>query len=478
MRLRSGIGGLLLAVWLWPAGLSGAAAAPPGPGDAVTSAVTVLSLADFVAQATRQDTRFESILLNELTLQYQKALGLPAGDLVLAVKGQYDYMFSQDREEPNAAVSLSKLFPYSGTTITAGYETTTSLASLDNSSEVTFSLSQPIAQNAFGRATRLKDKIIGVETDVARHQIVEAYEDYLAVIMTAYYQWYEAYEAVKVGESTYKENLKLLDNIQSRQQSSIALPIDVNKIRLQVIEKKERLIALQETYQNIYNTIQRALRYRGAAELIPAEPQPYVAALGDFTADYQSFQETSRTCQILRLLEEQSTLTVDREADDLLPSINLLAGYKVRGDEPGLTGEDNLAYAGVSLDWPLGHQVDGAEYEVARISRDQTRLDTISAYDQLYTDIKNLYLQIQRERDLLAIADEKIELARAVLDAEAENYSFGKVTLNDYISAVNAYDSNRFNRIAHDSFYKRLLIERARLMDQLIMPEAVLREPR
>jgi len=43
------------------------------------------------------------------------------------------------------------------------------------------------------------------------------------------------------------------------------------------------------------------------------------------------------------------------------------------------------------------------------------------------------------------------------------------VTLNDYISAVNVLDSNRFNLILHSVEYKKLIIERLRITDKLVM---------
>ncbi|MCK4816270.1 hypothetical protein KA005_10920, partial [bacterium] len=150
---------------------------------------TVLSIREFIDISTKKDTEFEKILINELSLQYEKDLGLPARDIVLSVKGQYDFILSQDREETEAGVSLSKLFPFVDTTLTAGYDITPSYTSTESTSEFTFEVSQPIAKNAFGKATKLQDKIIGIEIDVAKYQIVEAYEDYLAVVIVGYYDW-------------------------------------------------------------------------------------------------------------------------------------------------------------------------------------------------------------------------------------------------------------------------------------------------
>ena len=65
-------------------------------------------------------------------------------------------------------------------------------------------------------------------------------------------------------------------------------------------------------------------------------------------------------------------------------------------------------------------------------------------YNDLHTSLKNIYLQIRREQKLITISQKKIKLAESVLKDEAENYSFGKVTLNDYIDAVNLVDANRF----------------------------------
>ena len=434
----------------------------------------IITIDEFIKLATENDTEFEEILIDELPLQYRKDLNLPARDIVLEVKGQYDLFLSlEDREEPEAAISLSKLFPYLGTELTAEYKSTPSFTSTTNSSEFTFTISQPIAENAFGKATRLRDKIIGVEIDVIKHQVVEAYEDYLARVMAAYFDWVESYENLRIGESSYEENLKLMDNIKERQKSSIALPIDVNKINLQVLVKKEKLVDLQEKYQNALNFIKKALRYTDEEELIPQKPNIYTNFNISFDHDYRKFEQESRTYQILKLLEDKSLLQVDKDANDLLPSINLLIGYNVDGKDHEIESEDNMVFAGISMEWPISDQVEQAEHEISRIALDKQRLTTANTHYKLYTDIKNLYQTINREKQLGAIAQEKISLAQSVVDDETENYSFGKVTLNDYIRAVNALDSNRFNQVLHDAQYRTFVIEWLRITDQLVSKKEI-----
>jgi len=428
----------------------------------------IITINEFIKLATKNDTEFEKILIDELPLQYRKDLNLPARDIVLEIKGQYALFLSQDREEPEATVSLSKLFPYSGTELTAAYKSTSTFSSTINSSEFTFTISQPIAENAFGSATRLRDKIIGVEIDVIKHQVVEAYEDYLAIVMVAYFNWYEAYENLKIGESSYGENLKLMDNIKERQKSSIALPIDVNKINLQVLAKKETLIGLQEKYQNALNFIKKAIRYATDEEIVPQKPNIYEDLNISFDSDFEDFRRTSRTYDILKLLEDKSSFEVDKNANDLLPSINLLIGYKVDGDDHEIRNEENMVFTGISMEWPFSDQVERAEYETSKISLNKQKLTTSNTHYKLYTDIKNLFQTIKREEQLGKIAQEKIGLAQSVVDDETENYSFGKVTINDYIQAVNGLDSNRFNQVLHEVQNRKFIIEWLRITDRLI----------
>ena len=433
-----------------------------------SGAANILPLREFIDLAVRNDTEFEKILIDELSLQYEKDLGLPADDLVLKIKGQHDLMLSQERAETGGSMALARLFPYTGTSVETEYTTASSYTSTENATTLTVEVSQPIAQNAFGKATRLKDKIIGVELDVARHQIIEAYEDYLAAVITGYYIWYEAYENLNIGESSYNENLKLLDNIKERQKSNIALAIDVNKVHLQVLAKKEKLIELKEEYANALNFIEQATRYDGKESLVPHEPEVYKDVTVVFEEDFEKFKDAGRTCQVLNLLEQKSKLEVDEEADDLLPSINVLVGYNIKGRDFEIENEDNMAYAGITVAWPFGDQVDRAEYETSKITLEKTKLTNTGTRFGLYTDIKDLSIQINSEKELLNIAKEKIGLAKSILKDETENYSFGKVMLNDYIDAVNVLDNNRFNEVLHDSQHKKLLVEWLRMTDRLV----------
>jgi len=427
-----------------------------------------LSIDEFIRLAATKDTEFEAILIDELIVNYQKDLRLPAADLVLAVKQQYEIFIAQNRDAPATTISLSRLFPDTGTEVALAYDHGSSLSSPDKTGRLSFNVSQPIARNAFGRSTKLLDKIVGLEMEVARHQIVEAYEDYLAAITASYYDWYEDYRNLEIGRSAYTENLKLLDDIRKRQAQKIALPVDVNKVELQVLAKKERVSVLEEKLENSRQLIKTIIRHQEEDYLVPVAPVAPVTLTEPFELLFEQFARESRTLQILKKLEEKSSLQVERDADDLFPSINLIAGYEIQGEDFDMEHGNDVISAGVSFRFPFGNQVEKAEHEVSKVLADKSKLETRNTWYRLYAQLINLYLQIERESKLMKIADEKIALARAILKDETENYSFGKVTLNDYIQAVNVLDSNRFNKVLHESLHRKLLIEWQRLMDRLV----------
>ena len=151
-----------------------------------------------------------------------------------------------------------------------------------------------------------------------------------------------------------------------------------------------------------------------------------------------------------------------------MPSTNLLIGYKIDGDKWKIRNEDNLFYAGISVDWPFSDQVEKAEYEVARIEYRKTKLSNQNKYLELYTNLKNIHLGINREKELIIIADKKLRLSIDIFKDEAENYSFGKITLNDYIVAVNRVDQVKFSKISHILQLKKYLVEWMRLTDNLV----------
>ncbi|MFH1837172.1 MAG: TolC family protein [Candidatus Omnitrophota bacterium] len=433
-------------------------------------AAETLSLDKFISLACARDREFEQILIENLELKYKKKLALPADDIVISSKSEYVALVKdQEQGYPVYDVSLSKLFPYTGTEMEAGYSSTLKSTALDDvDAEFYTKVTQPVARNAFGRATRLLDKITGMEIDIARYQIVEAYELYLSSIIRIYYNWYEAYENVKTAKNSYDKSMELLKNVEDRAKNNIALPVDVNKVKLQVLEKKETLIAVRRQYDEYTNLMKKSLGSEMEEEFLPDPADQYEGVTIDFVEDYKKFREESRTSKILDMLEEQSDLEVDKDADDLLPSIDLYAEYSIIADDRDLERDNKKVIAGMTIEYPFPGQVEHAEYETSKVEHKKSVLEKINTHISLYADLKNIYETIEETRELIKIADEKIEVAQSIVDDDAVNYSYGKVILNNFIDEVNRLDSNKFSKIQYSITLKKLIIDWLTLTDQLI----------
>lgn len=434
-----------------------------------------LSLPDFIKRATESDTRFEAILIDRLPLAYQKQLQLPDSDVIMDIKYQHNFYLDQDRDNPQGNISLTKLFPYNGTEISFSYGKNSSPFSTTDDASIELLISQPIANNAFGKAVRLQDKIIEIQNDIVRYQIIEAYEDYLASLTAVYYNWYSAWENLKVGKLSYQSNLKLMDNILERQRQKIALPVDVNKMKLLLIDKQENTIVLQEIYDAYANTIYKAITKTASADKTsttvtaykPAKP-PAPKADISFSLQYDRFITDSRSYNIFNMLERQGELEINKIADELLPSTKLLLGYRQEGEDWDISQQKDNLFAGITVSWPIGHTKSTVKKEIAQIAQRKNVLNTENKYTELKLNLENLALQIKREKKLIKITEQKIKLSEAVLKDEAENYSYGKITLNDYISAVNRVDVNRYSLTDHTVQLNKLIIEWLRLTDQLV----------
>ena len=84
---------------------------------------------------------------------------------------------------------------------------------------------------------------------------------------------------------------------------------------------------------------------------------------------------------------------------------------------------------------------------------------------------------MEREKKLLTIADEKIRLSQEIVNDELENYSLGRVTLNDLIDEINKLEDNKFNKVSHEVQLKELTIEWLRLTDTLIKKKPLIKTP-
>ena len=409
-----------------------------------------LSLMTFIELASKHDVTFHKLLLEKLALRYDQGVYVDSETLLTSIVTGFSLY--PESIYNNSSLSLSRVLPDKGQLYSAEYTFTPDGT---DSHSLSFSFSQDIAQNAFGKSVKLDRSIQHIKSEISSFQIIEAYEDYMAELTSLYYSWILHFENYQLATSSYQENQKVLDSIIKRQQKKIADQTDVDKLKLQILSKKDQLIEFKlkyiETTRMIMNIIQKPF----STALIPSteltiDPIP----LAD------SELQQSRSVLFFEFLKRQSLLEVERLARDLMPSIQLISTVS-QTDQT----ESTVA---ISVDLPLINKKAKALHEVAKLNETIVTYESDSAKDALLLSIKNLYLALEAQEQLAKNAAEKRQLAKSILENESENYTYGKINLNDYIVAVNRHDGARFDEIRQYITYKLLTVEWNRLTDQLI----------
>lgn len=418
----------------------------------VVSAQT-LTLREFVTRATQYDYQFHAILIDQLRLTYQQDLTVTAPDLVMDILGNLSV--ATDSTKSDGAVALSQTVPDLGQTI--------GISQSEETTTLTFS--QDIARNAFGRSIALDRAIASIKTDVMRYQIIEAYEDYMAELLTLYYTWLRQYENWQLAQSSYTENLKVLDSIQARQRKKIADQTDVNKLRLLNLSRRQQVIAFDVAYQQTVAQIRRITQL-GDKRLVPDTTiERDTLPLFDREAK-QRIRTQARSFQLLTLFMDQAQTVTDRLSRELMPSIEVAATV-VQADD------DTTGLVGVSLAFPWQNRQAKARVGDAKVAEKKAELTAAYTAQKLMVDIENSYVALQAQQELVDIAATRRQIASDILARESENYSFGRINLNDYIEAVNGFDNARLELVTREIEFQRLSIQWKRLTGQLVTNEVL-----
>ncbi len=429
-----------------------------------------LPLARFVKLACRRDTSFQKILIDQLYVKYKTALELPARDLVLSARGRYQVALTPNVSQGvTGNVSLSKLFPETGSEVTAGGGA--SLTGGGLRPDLSFTFSQDIAQNAFGQNARLQRRITETQKRIIEHQIVEAYEDYLASLIKVYYDWFSAYTNLQATRNVYRDSQKLLREVRDKQRRHIARPVDVDKVRLQTLSRRETLINHRNAWKKYSRTVHSAVGEKTAGRFTPASPTLYRAEKLSLTGSAAKLFAGSRTYRVLSLTEKKADLYTQKVIDDLLPSARLQTGYEYDGAD---TEPVQRLFAGISLDMSIPNEKKRAAAETARLDRKKSALSTAARKTELRRTLINLQADMAREKALSKIAEQKSALSRKVAASEKRDYNFGRASLNNLIQAVNDAEDNRTQAVNHAMRYNILSVEWLRLTDRLVERRQVL----
>ncbi|MBN1798921.1 MAG: TolC family protein [Spirochaetales bacterium] len=434
-----------------------------------TEKTTVLDLSAFMQLVCRHGT-FKEFLIQELSLKYNRILGTPQIQLILDTTAHYTIALdSAEGSHLAGSVTLSSLFPASGTEVSAEYDTGRSVSGTVQNSSVSLKVEQAVLNNAFGTTNRLKELMAGNENELARYQILEAYEDYLTEVIALYIEWYAAYQNILYAEKSLEQSRTLLNLTRQKRQYNIALPIDVNKSTLQVLTAEEQLNKAENAYEILRKEVAMLTGFTSNEfSSIPGDP-----VLSEYNIEIDNeidaFMLQSRTVKMLDLLTTMSRQELDIALDQLLPTAKVYAAYNISGIEYlPLENQSNDLELGFSVSVPLLNTGANADVE---LKKNLLEASILSQSNQK----ENLNLQLTTLRDTIAflnkqleLAEQKLSTARLIVRDEEIRYNQGRSGLDDVLKAYETLDSINQSRISIMVQLHKSYIEWLRFTDTLI----------
>jgi len=427
--------------------------------------VRQLSLSQFIAKSS-QNSYLKEILTDELTLKYSNILNSPADELLMTALIEHSVNPDLDISPETAAdLSLTKTFGYTGTEVSLGY----SSKSGENSSlsPPNIKIEQDIIKNSLGKTARKEAEIADLENKAAKLQIIEIYEDYLASLINLYFRWYSAYETVQLSRKSFEDSQKVLENTREKLKYQIALPVDINKSKLQMESKREQLIKNEKEHAIIYRQIQAALNTSKNRQFIPIIDFTYDMDKLKYSEIIESVMTNSRTKQLMHILKENSSLKIDISLDQMLPEGSIFSKYTLADNSPAAINE-NAFSAGFSFSWYIDNDKLQAVYELNKLEEKKQELSNINDTRDLLKNLDILYLEISSIQKLIALTEEKIELSRMITEEEEKDYEQGRTSLDDLLEKYNALDNNRHQKINYQIQFMMLYLELLQTADLLI----------
>ncbi len=426
----------------------------------------VMSFRAFLNRVLRHDPNFQLILMQRLYLRYGKALAIPADDLLLGVNGTYGVFIPADGKERISdrryGVSLTKLFPETGTRLALNYSkgTDSGAGAARRTTTMGFEVGQAIGRNAFGRATRKTIRQVQVQTALARHQIVEAYEDYLASLLVVYLSRHRARERTAAARSAADEARSIYNLTRRKARFGVAYRNEIRKSRLDLITARESLAAARAEEKT------SRVRIAFLAGLnMDANP---VTRLPELDSRDVGSKPGARTRNILKLLAREGILEREIQEANLLPSAEMFAGYEVLGSRYDLPRPDRRFYFGASLNLNFGRRLEKARAAAANLDSKRARMETRARSLNLDRDLTILSHQVKAGRELLKLARERRKTAAAILRAERYDYRLGRSGFTELSRARVQLEQARTDLIEREIALVQLRVEFLRLADQLV----------
>ena len=340
----------------------------------------------------------------------------------------------------------------------------------------TLTLSQPLLKN-FGLDPNLAQiRVARKLRDITIQKFAFLVINKISSVSQAYYELVFAIEDYKAKFEDLTLAKQLLNENRKRVQVGVMSPLDVTQAEAGAAEREEAVIVAERTIKDNENTLKRLISsdvraFQGISfvptdlplvEMIEADVTRSVRAALDLRPDYRA----------ARYEIDRQHILVQYNRNQLWPEVDLLGSYGANGLSfsgfHDLTarqlGNDNPAWGvGISVSFPLGNRKARANYNIARLDREQALLTLKQLEQDIVVAVDNAVGHLQTNLKRVDATRVASRLARESLAAEETKLRAGASTSFLVLQAQSQLATARSAEIRAQIDYTESLFELARV---------------
>ena len=351
---------------------------------------------------------------------------------------------SSDRRQFSPNLGLSGLLPTGtgyGLSVNDNRTGGSSYSNYLYTGAATLTLTQPLLKN-FGLDTNL------AQVRVARTRRSIAIQNFAKLVMGKINEVSQAYHELAFAIEDYKARLeslnlarRLLDENRKRVQVGVLSPLDITQAEAGAAEREEAVIVADRIITDNENTLKRliAADVRGLKDtsLQPVDLPLLEMIETDVTRSTRAALEQRPEYRAAVQFIEQQRILVAYNRNQLWPQLDLQASYGLNGLSYSgfdtLTrrqlGNDNPAWgAGISITFPLGNRQARANYNIARLDREQALINLKQLEQNIIVEVDNAVRLVRTNLKRVEATRVASRLARESLAAEETKLRAGTST--------------------------------------------------
>lgn len=325
------------------------------------------------------------------------------------------------------------------------------------SSSLSFSLAQPMLKNVGTFITKRGITLAVINQQKSVYALKLAVINMIYSVEAAYWNLVYAYQNVDVKRKSLQLAQDLLKQNETQVRVGVSAPMDILTAKAEVAARESDLIQAESLIQSNEEDLRKILNKDTKYKIMPVEAPAYG---GDVTVDMNQFMlealDKRPDIEQVRIDLKAKNIDVRYYRNQLLPDLQLTATYSTSGlsgdqiifDGNPLFGKikevikgglseslkdvlSNLYRnysVGLSLSVPLSNDAARSDLASAQLNLKSALLNLKRTEANIYSEVKQVVIDVETNKKILAASRVARELAEEKLNAEQKKLSVGLTT--------------------------------------------------